>query len=152
MTYREANIWDALFITKLWVLMRNEIAVFTEQRADTSDITEAFYLRLLVRIKQNNSFVLVAQEGTGIIGFIMGEVNHAEYSTQKIMGFCDAIYIEKEFRNKGIADQLIKQAIGKGKELGVTESEFVTVYDPVIIKAWERKGFKPVQVVYRKEV
>ena len=52
-----------------------------------------------------NRLILVAEENNNIIGYIYGYITNDEVSNRTAV--LDALYIEKEYRNKGTADKLI---------------------------------------------
>lgn len=150
MEIRKATVWDAQRISELWALMMHEIEILNRV-ADEKE-REKFFLHLLIRIKGDNGFILVAVDNGEIIGFLDGYTHYYEYGTSDLIGTCESVYLKPEHRSKGIAKKLIDEAIEFAKDKYVKEMEFLTKYDPKIIKAWERKGYVPAQITYIKKL
>ena len=142
---RKAELWDAERITELWGKMMEEI--------EGGDWTanESFFVSCIYKIKNADYLTLVVEEDDYIIGFLQGYITNVEYKTE-LKGFCDNLYIEPEYRKKGIAHALVEESTEWGYRRGVSTIDFITVYDDRVIKAWKRKGFIPYKVIYRREV
>ena len=76
-------------------------------------------------IRDPAQYVLVARQGTNILGFI-------NFSTRKTVmhpapsALIDELVVSKKSRETGIGKQLIQRAIGKSRELGCCEVEVST--------------------------
>ena len=147
---RIATVWDAQTITGLWAKLMNEVQV--HGRYANAIERGKFFISILTKIKQENSLVVVSEVDDKIVGFASGYMHYYEYGTSSLIGTCDNIYIEKEYRGNEAMDNMLDMLITYAKSYGVKELEFLTVYDPRLIKFWGRKGFTPVQVTYIKEV
>jgi GNAT superfamily N-acetyltransferase len=148
---RQATVWDAQKIAELWGKLVDELGI--EGRDGGIDEQERFYLNILVRIKKEDSCVVVIEDDENeIVGFASTDYTYYKYGTDRLVGLCDNIYINKEYRNKNLMNPMIDWMITYGKKVGMTEMQFETVYNPSLIKVWERKGFKPMQVKYYQEV
>ena len=150
MIYRDATVWDATEITRLWGLMHLEIDKRPSVRKEYADL-KTFFINLIVRIEHPDWIVLVAEEEKRIIGFIMGVVHWPEYNHCHKVGTCEALYVEQDYRHNGIHDILIAKIIEKGNERKVFEYEFIGTYEPTLIKFWDKLGFEPVQIIYRQK-
>ena len=146
-TYRPATVWDAQTIVSLWAKMATEI---TKGQGSTIIDPEIFFIELLVKIKKPECAVIVAVDNEKIIGFISGKVVNMEYS-DKVAEHCSHLYIEEEYRGKDVLEKLVYYFKDKLKQFNPAMSEFITVYDPTLIRFWGIRGFKPVQLIFRKE-
>lgn len=146
---RQATLFDAVKISKLWGELVEETPL---DYSGSIEEQEKFFLHLLPRIRKEDSLILVAEEDGEIVGFSTIDYRFFQYGTDESFGLCDNIYINKEYRGKDLMRPMIDWMTNYGKGLEVREVQFETVYDSALIKVWERKGFKPMQVKYRKEV
>lgn len=151
-TYKNATVWDAVRIIPLWIKMRQEIAIEGLTIGSGESDPERFFLELIVRTKLPEFVIQVAEIEGKIVGFVISHTYSPKYSDNKIIGSCLSVYVEPEHRNKGIAEHLIKSSIEIGKRMGIKEAEFITAYNPDLIKKWLTRGYIPVQVTWRKEI
>ena len=101
MKIRKAQMSDADKLNKLLTLLiRDE-----KQYDDTID--ENFTVTNMYEnyIYDLNRLILVVEENNNIIGYLYGYINDDKVSLKSAK--LDALYIEKEYRNKGIAEKLI---------------------------------------------
>ena len=147
---RQATIWDTNRISKLWGKLLDEVKI--DGKSGNIKEQERFYIHLLARIKKDDSCVIVTEIDGEVVGFASTDYHYAKYGSENLIGLCDNIYIEKEYRNKNLMNPMIDWMITYGKSYGMKEMQFETVYNPSLIKFWERKGFKPTQVTYYQEV
>ena len=150
MEVRIATVWDAYTITSLWAKMMDEIKV-PGKVADKVE-QERFLINILAMIKKDNSSVVVAVEGNAVVGFASCFLHYYDHGTSKLIGTCDNLYIEPFYRGGKLMDKMLDMLMTFAKSLKVKEFEFLTVYDPALIKIWTRKGYTPIQVTYMKEV
>ena len=64
------------------------------------------------------------------------------------MAFCECLYIEPEYRGKGIDKELITGMETWAKEQKLI-LEFMTKYNTDLDKIWSRKSYKPYAIIYR---
>lgn len=147
---REANVWDAYRITELWSKMQEEIKPINREYSIREQ--EIFLLSLFVKIKNGWHSVVVAERDGTIIGFITTSLRYYELAPDRLVGVCDNLYILPEHRGGKTSDRLLEYVINYGKSYKMKEMEFITVYDERLVKIWQRKGFRPAQVTYMKEV
>ena len=146
MNYRQADIHDILPVTLLWVKMIQE--VFDGfVNLDKVEL-DAFSFALCDRIRYPNTYTLLAEDKGKIIGFIHGYIQNRPYGKPREVAFCECLYIESEYRGKGIDKELIKDFCSWATERKIPV-EFVTKYDRSLDKIWEHKGFIPYAIVYR---
>lgn len=136
---RKATIWDAEKLTDYW------LTVYPEYDK------EKFYLSLLLRIKSPDCIVLVFEKKEKMAAFIVGDLLVEKY-TDNVMGSCECMYILKEYRSLKL-NQYIIDVIYKAFEImGATKVTFNTKYDTGLSRVYERKGFEPYIIAYKKEV
>ncbi len=150
MIIRRATIWDAQKIVEMWALMQDEVDLHNRRADDIQK--ERFYVALVVKLYRKENVVLVAEDRNKIVGFIMGHSYYVEYGMSELIGMCDHLYVYPEYRGKCVMTDLVAQLLSDGKTMGMKLCEFITVYDPRLVKIWERKRFVPTQIVYSKEV
>lgn len=150
MKIREATIWDLPEIVNLWDKAVKEV----NMPGKVSDLEqqERFYIQSLARIKSGTSFILVL-DINGVKGFISVNIYRYEIGSNNIVAHGDCIYISNDFRNNGYDKEMIEAATELAKyRAGINEILLETVYNPTLAKVWERKGFIPYNIIYRKEI
>lgn len=150
MEIKIAAVWDAPSISNLWVKLMEEVNI-PGRVADEVE-KERFFLDLVIKIKREDSSIVIAVEDGNIVGFASCYLHYYSHGTSNLIGTCDNIYIEKEYRGGSLMDDMLDMLMTFAKSYGVMEFEFLTIYDPSLIKVWTRKGYTPVQVTYMKEV
>lgn len=93
-------------------------------------------------INDANSYLLVAEEGDTVIGFINFTARRTVLHSG-LSGQIDELVVTKSYRGKGVGQQLIYAAIEKCKQLGCCEVEVST--EKVNTKSrefYKRCGFK----------
>ena len=109
---------------------------------------DAFSFTLCDRLRYPNTYTLLAEDEGKIIGFIHGYLQDRPYGKPREVAFCECLYIEQEYRGKGIDKELISDFVKWGKDKDMTIM-FMTRYDRNLDKIWNRKGFTPYAIVYR---
>lgn len=148
MNFRQADIHDILPVTLLWVKMIQEVfdGFINLDKVEV----DAFSFALCDRIRYPNTYTLLAEDEGKIIGFIHGYLQDRPYGKPREVAFCECLYIEQEYRGKGIDKELIGGFVEWGKDKDMT-IEFMTKYDRDLDKIWNHKGFTPYAIVYRSE-
>ncbi len=147
---RKANTSDVVDVVSMWTAMQDEISM-VGRCADT-DQKERFYKSLVAKLDRNDYHILVAEEAGRVVGFIMGKVHYFEYGVSDLVGYCDHAYVYPNHRKSGVLTELKDQLIAWGKGLGAKSYEFMTVYDLKLVEVLEKQGYRPVQIIYRKEM
>lgn len=143
---REATVWQAQQIAVMWIKMMVELGTPKE------DIDgEYFLVRLIAQINSPEHCVLVALDDGIPIGMITGYVDRGD-CLRHIVGTCFSLYVEKKYRGNGLLDKLVNGMHEFFESVGARDEEFFTEYNSGLIKTWERKGYKPYKVLFRKEV
>ena len=94
----------------------NEADYYNRERVEKSDI-ETYYTNAL---NSDASFVLVIEENVQLSGFGKADIQEVEpwYKEQKVL-FIDDIFINKEFRKKGYAKELLQEFEKIAKNNGI---------------------------------
>ena len=146
MNFRQADIHDILPVTLLWTKMIQEI--FDEFIILDKVEVDNFSFALCDRLRYPNTYTLLAESEGRIIGFIHGYVQERPYGKPREVAFCECLYIEPEYRGKGIDKELITGMETWAKEQKLI-LEFMTKYNTDLDKIWSRKSYKPYAIIYR---
>lgn len=87
--------------------------------------------------------IFVAEEKKKIIGYLSSEIRN-----KKII--LDGIYVRRDFRNKNVANMLIKKFLS---DLEKSKYKEVRLNCPEkLIKFYEKFGFKKIRIIMRKKI
>lgn len=144
---RVADIHDILPLTLMWSKMTQEI-FDNFIKLDKMEL-DKFSYAMADRLRVPHVFTQVACDGAKVVGFIHSYLQDRSYGKPNRIAFCEALYVETEYRGKSIAKKLIQSFIGwaEKQELAI---EFITRYDTNLVKIWERSGFVPYSIVFRR--
>ena len=122
-----------------------------EARSDMhlrADAAEAMRQWLLSRFKEPSAFGFIAEKDDTSAGFLVGRIDLWESIPPVVeprkLGIIDAVFVNEEFRRRGIASQLIDRAL-----LAMRNHHAVaagTIYDlsnEASTETWRRAGFSP---------
>ena len=142
---RKAKLIDVPKLLKLWNGLMNY-----HQRLDKKAFTLKEGAHKIIRkffiknIKEKNSIVLIAEDNSEPIGYLMGFIQKQPpvFEDDKY-GYISDGFIEKKYRSKGIMKKMIKQAndFFKNKKLK-TLSGRVFFKNKKGFAAWKEMGFK----------
>jgi ribosomal protein S18 acetylase RimI-like enzyme len=79
---------------------------------------------------------LVAEHGSKVIGFIVGEVSGWEFGIPETVGWISTIGVDPDYQHKGVARNLSQEFINKLKAIGVS-----VVYTLVNWSDWDLLKF-----------
>jgi hypothetical protein len=148
MQYKEAKVWDAMYIAILFKKLVEGIPEMAKKEPNL----EQFFVNIIGWITRQDGIVYVALDEGKIIGFMLTYIVKETYNPLKTHSFCELIYIEPDYRNGEVSDKLIELSKMKANTFGVSSHEFITEYREGLIKAWSKKGYKPVQIIFNQEV
>lgn len=83
---------------------------------------QEYYQRKFEKMFRSNDFVpasLVAEQGSAVVGFVMGEVYIGEYGINQEGATLDTIGVDPECRRSGVGGELIGALFDHLKSLGV---------------------------------
>ena len=114
MIIRKANYDDIKILNQFLTFLIQD-----ERQYDTG-IDENFVVTNMYEnyIEDSNKLLIVAEENNQIVGYLYGIIKPNDDTYKYIIAKLDALYIDNNYRNKGIATSLIeyfkKWAISKG--------------------------------------
>lgn len=117
---REATIGDLEVILRLnKKLFDYETSFNTEYNLDWtySDVGRNYFKKM---IEDENEIALVAESEDKIVGYIVVSIYHHSFRKENPIAELDNMYIEEEFRGKGIGTQLVAEAKRQAKGKGAT--------------------------------
>lgn len=117
--------------------------------ATTERGTEYFKYRLE---HPENSFSLVAVVEGKIIGYLIGGINNAEeYRTQAKIGEGETMFIDEEYRGKGIGSAFLKSFEEWCKEKGITRLRLVASSRNIkAVGMYKKQGFGEYDITLEK--
>ena len=90
-----------------------------------------------LKVMKHKDCLFVAEENNRIVGYISGEVSSVRGKKRINL---ENVFIEKRFRNKGVAKRLVDAFISKWKERGLKE---MVLFCPQRLERFYKKfGFK----------
>jgi len=93
----------------------------------------------------------VAQIGSEVVGFILGDIRGGEQSGAEACGWIDMMGVIPAYRRKGIGTQLVEAFCKECKKRDVKARLVIMHNDDMMVKFWESCGFhKGDLVVYQK--
>ena len=146
--YRPADIHDVLPITLLWTKMIEE--VFDEFiKLDKVEL-DNFSFAICDRLRSNNCYTQIVEDDKKIIGFLHGYLQSKPYGKPNNIAFCEARYIEKEYRGRmDIAKNMISDFTKWANDAGIMDGEFMIPYSEELVKVYKHMGYKPYAIVLR---
>jgi ribosomal protein S18 acetylase RimI-like enzyme len=89
-------------------------------------------------------FLVADREGAGPVGFLIGTVEkEIPIYRLKEFGFIHDLWVEEDYRNEGLARQLVMLAVERFNEIGVEQVRLDTAGpNDVARKLFERCGFR----------
>ena len=144
---RPADIHDILPITLMWAKMIEEVSdKFIE--LDKTEL-DKFSFALADSLRITDVFINVAEEKRKSIGFIYGYKQYKPYGKPNNIAFGECLYVDPKYRGKGINTELLNSLFKWAKERDLVV-DMITKFDTDLAKVWERSGFKPYSILYRR--
>lgn len=147
--YRKAEFYDVLVLTEMFYRMLCERAPTPAIKAEAN--VKSVYLSLVTRLESPNYQIIVAVDDNKIVALIMSHYYAPEFGGAPVL-FVDALYVAESHRQRQIHLELIRQLKEKTDYYGEKqELEFRSCYTPGMIRMYDKLGYKPVYVMYRKK-
>ncbi len=97
--------------------------------------------------------LLIAKSNEKLAGYIYGYIQNNGDSTIKKVGVLDALYVEEEFRNNGVAQLLIDGFKNWSKNNNISYLEVKACKDNLkAIKLYEKMGFKINKIIMKTKL
>jgi ribosomal protein S18 acetylase RimI-like enzyme len=109
------------------------------------DVEEMYRGWLTSRTRDPRSvFLVAAREGRGPVAFLIGTVEREiPIYRLKEFGFVHDLWVEEDYRNEGLARQLVMTAVERFREIGVVQVRLDTAAaNDVARKLFEGCGFR----------
>jgi len=115
---------------------------------DSDFIVKDFYKNY---IDNNKTNLLIAVENSNIIGYIFTKI--IEVESEKKSAKIDALYIEEDYRNKGIATKLIEKSINWIKDNSIDNITINVMYqNEVAKKLYYKLGFENYSITLKNNI
>lgn len=143
MTFRMANIKDANRLDELLTKLIEDERTNYDSSLEPM-VVEDFYKNALA---QDYNVIYICEEDGIIVGYIYLILK--ENDGAKI----DALFVEEEYRRRGIASKLLDMAIDKMREEKVKHTEISVLSENVEAKKlYQKKGFIVFKEILKKEI
>lgn len=149
-TYRQAKNRDMAFVIELWRAMSAEMAAANPRYRVSEGGAFVWGRWAGEMLAGKRGCVILAEDNETPIGCILAFVpDEAPIYASRPRGRVSDVYVDPEYRRRGIAKELVKRAIEYLKSQGVVAIE---VNAPIGVsgldKLWEATGMKPFAVRY----
>lgn len=142
------QVTDIISANKCDVLL-NKLILDERQYDNTIDETFTISNYFCQKINQSDSILL----GYYIENEIVGYIYIRETDTENKICLLDGMYVLENYRNKGIASELIKEALKLCQEKGYRYVDINVMYkNELAKKIYKKIGFKEFRLSFRKEI
>lgn len=151
MKYRKGDINDLKHIQelnkKLFIFEKSFTNSFNEDWSFSEKGTAYFKGRL------ENGIVFVCEDKESIVGYICGVFDTYSYRIPTEMSEIENMFVEVEYRNKGIGKELIRLFTEESKNLGATRIKVGTfVKNRKAIEFYKKSGFTDKEVYLERDL
>ena len=137
------NVVDADRCDELLTKLIHDERQYNDTIEDNYIITNHFNKML----DDENIIILAYYINEIIVGYIL--IRRTSNNTCLL----DGLYVEKEYRNKGIGNSLLKEAISRIKNMNVKYVDINVMYNNIIAKhIYEKLGFVGYEIKMRKSI
>ncbi len=150
---RPATKEDLDSATQLVVRLKRLNAEFDPLLEVAPDIEQAARKYLENAMAGSTSVLLVAVEGTKVVGLLKGDVEDRIFYQPKYAGIIREFYVLPEYRRKGIGKRLMMEGVEQLRKKGaeVIMASFPALNE-IAINFYKKMGFRPVEYLFAKEV
>ncbi|RFA93928.1 GNAT family N-acetyltransferase [Pyrobaculum aerophilum] len=117
------------------------------------DIEQAARKYLENALNSPSSVLLVAAEGSKVVGLLKGDVEDRIFYKPRYAGVIKEFYILPEYRRKGIGKRLMMEGVEQLRKKG---AEIIMASFPALneiaINFYKKMGFRPIEYLFAKEV
>ena len=137
------NVVDADRCDELLTKLIHDERQYNDTIEDNYIVTNHFNKML----DDENIIILAYYINKTIVGYILIR------KMANITCLLDGLYVEKEYRNKGIGNSLLKEAISRIKNMNVKYVDINVMYNNIIAKhIYEKLGFVGYEIKMRKSI
>ena len=152
MKIRSAKIDDCDAITSLYKQLYDTEKVFDDNLINEYIIDDKQLKSIRKKIKSRKEIFLVAEMDQKIVGVIDGYIIDSIHYKEKV-SFLEHLCVDKKYRKKRIATELIQEFSNKSKEKGAT---YIKLYafekNSNAIKLYNKLGFVESTILYNKKI
>lgn len=148
---RSATIDDTIEIVSMWECLQKDISYGFETEYLDGKERERWFCRLVERVNSPTDFVIVAEHGKSLVGFICGSIGHDGVHPM-IIGKCTDLYVKPAARGKMVSKQLYEALERECRDAGAHLFEFEQNYTENAGKKWERRGYVPTSITFQRKV
>ncbi len=150
---RPATKEDLDSATQLVVRLKRLNSEFDPLLEVVPDIEQAARKYLENAMASSTSVLLVAVEGTKVVGLLKGDVEDRIFYRPKYVGIIREFYVLPEYRRKGIGKRLMMEGVEQLRKKGaeVIMASFPALNE-IAIYFYKKMGFRPVEYLFAKEV
>ena len=152
MKIRSAKIDDCDAITSLYKQLYDTEKAFDDNLINEYIIDDKQLKSIRKKIKSRKEIFLVAEMDQKIVGVIDGYIIDSIHYKEKV-SFLEHLCVDKKYREKRIATELIQEFSNKSKEKGAT---YVKLYafekNSNAIKLYNKLGFVESTILYNKKI
>ena len=152
MKIRSAKIDDCDAITSLYKQLYDTEKAFDDNLINEYIIDDKQLKSIRKKIKSRKEIFLVAEMDQKIVGVIDGYIIDSIHYKEKV-SFLEHLCVDKKYRKKRIATELIQEFSNKSKEKGAT---YIKLYafekNSNAIKLYNKLGFVESTILYNKKI
>lgn len=138
---------------QLVVRLKRLNAEFDPMLEVVPDIEQAARKYLENALNSPSSVLLVAAEGSKVVGLLKGDVEDRIFYKPRHAGVIKEFYILPEYRRKGIGKRLMMEGVEQLRKKG---AEIIMASFPALneiaINFYKKMGFRPIEYLFAKEV
>ena len=152
MKIRSAKIDDCDAITSLYKQLYDTEKAFDDNLINEYILDDKQLKSIRKKIKSRKEIFLVAEMDQKIVGVIDGYIIDSIHYKEKV-SFLEHLCVDKKYRKKRIATELIQEFSHKSKEKGAT---YIKLYafekNSNAIKLYNKLGFVESTILYNKKI
>ena len=152
MKIRSAKIDDCDAITSLYKQLYDTEKAFDDNLINEYIIDDKQLKSIRKKIKSRKEIFLVAEMDQKIVGVIDGYIIDSIHYKEKV-SFLEHLCVDKKYRKKRIATELIQEFSNKSKEKGAL---YIKLYafekNRNAIKLYNKLGFEESTILYNKKI
>ena len=152
MKIRSAEIDDCDAITSLYKQLYDTEKAFDDNLINEYILDDKQLKSIRKKIKSRKEIFLVAEMDQKIVGVIDGYIIDSIHYKEKV-SFLEHLCVDKKYRKKRIATELIQEFSNKSKEKGAT---YINLYafenNSNAIKLYNKLGFVESTILYNKKI
>lgn len=150
---RRASEQDLNAIVSLLVRNKRLNEEFDPMLSVTDEIEDVARRYVSDALRDQNSLVLVCEEGGKVVGFLKADVIDRLFYEPRREGVIREFYLLPEYRRRGLGRTMVERAFEELRSMGagIITAEFPSQHK-IAVSFYENLGFRPIISKYAKEV